>query len=63
MKLETSPIRSPERLYTAVPSTLSEAIRRSVSSVATELPRGPIVAFCIVSSTNEQQRREANGTA
>jgi hypothetical protein len=36
MKLYTVPSRSPWRLYTAVPSTLLEAINSSVSSVATE---------------------------
>src|SRR5215212_8932959 len=36
MKLYTVPSRSPWRLYTAVPSTLLEAISSSVSSVATE---------------------------
>src|SRR5215210_4822468 len=36
MKLYTVPSRSPWRLYTAVPSTLLDAISSSVSSVATE---------------------------
>src|SRR5215218_10638063 len=36
MKLYTVPSRSPWRLYTAVPSTLLDAISSPVSSVATE---------------------------
>src|SRR5215218_9526194 len=36
MKLYTVPSRSPWRLYTAVPSTLLDAIRSRVSSVSTE---------------------------
>src|SRR5215207_6697098 len=40
MKFDTVPSRSPCRLYTAVPSTLLDEIRRSVSSTGT-LPAAP----------------------
>src|SRR5690242_7741151 len=58
MKLDTVPSRSPWRLYTAVPSTLLEEIRCSVSSLATPAVPVPVVLVVITTSASAMMGRE-----